>query len=465
MNINLSMIHYTFITFMLLVLVFMIRKRDTSLICIIGIFLLGLISTKSIHMSAIGIFDSFIFAINELISTILIISIMVAMSNVLAKTGISEIMVSPLLKFIKNENIAYWTIGVIMMMVSWFFWPSPAAALVGAALIPVAIKAKLPKMGVAIAMNLFGHGIALSSDFIIQAAPKIAADAAGLSVDKVTQASIPLIITMGLVTTITAFIMLKKDLKKNSYDNEDYQENIYESDNNKNEKHLPLNMRKVLGVLITFLFLIDIYIMIKHGLQGGIATALIGGTAVFILIVLSLLQHKNKGLEAITEYFIEGLQFGFKIFGVVIPIAAFFYLGDGGFVEIFGEYLPSGSYGIVNDIGVAISHSVPLNKVSGAIMTTFLGIITGLDGSGFSGLSLIGSVSKIFSLSIDTDGSTLTALGQIATIWVGGGTIIPWALIPIAAICNVDPFELARKNLIPVSLGLVVTTVVAIVLI
>lgn len=32
------------------------------------------------------------------------------------------------------------------------------------------------------AMNLFGHGIALSSDFVIQGAPKLIADAAGIRV-------------------------------------------------------------------------------------------------------------------------------------------------------------------------------------------------------------------------------------------------------------------------------------------
>ncbi|WP_442780525.1 hypothetical protein, partial [Bacillus sp. Au-Bac7] len=43
--------------------------------------------------------------------------------------------------------------------------------------------------------------------------------------------------------------------------------------------------------------------------------------------------------------------------------------------------------------------------------------------------------------------------------------LVPWALIPAAAICNVDPFELARRNLIPVAVGLFVTTIVAIILI
>ncbi|WML42393.1 hypothetical protein RCG19_15860 [Neobacillus sp. OS1-2] len=42
---------------------------------------------------------------------------------------------------------------------------------------------------------------------------------------------------------------------------------------------------------------------------------------------------------------------------------------------------------------------------------------------------------------------------------------MPWALIPAAAICNVDPFELARRNLLPVFIGLIVTTIAAIFLI
>jgi len=52
-------------------------------------------------------------------------------------------------------------------------------------------------------------------------------------------------------------------------------------------------------------------------------------------------------------------------------------------------------------------------------------------------------------------------LCQITTIWVGGGTIIPWGLIPVAAICNVNPLELAKKNLIPVLIGFSAMFIVA----
>lgn len=55
----------------------------------------------------------------------------------------------------------------------------------------------------------------------------------------------------------------------------------------------------------------------------------------------------------------------------------------------------------------------------------------------------------------------LACLGQISAIFIGGGTVVPWGLIPVAAICNVDPVELARKNMLPVFIGLTCTFLVA----
>src|SRR5690606_6071022 len=142
-------------------------------------------------------------------------------------------------------------------------------------------------------------------------------------------------------------------------------------------------------------------------------------------------------------------------------IAAFFYLGDSAFTALFQSGLPDGSHGIVNDLGVALAEVVPINSGIAAVTLTVVGAITGLDGSGFSGISLVGSVAGMFSAAIGSGGAMLTALGQVAAIWIGGGTVVPWALIPAAAICGVSPFELARRNVKPVLIGLTVTTIVA----
>lgn len=464
MNVELSALHWIYVVFIVLIIGFMVKRRDTTLICIIGIFILAIVATGDFTASISGVFNSFIFAIQELLSTILIISIIVAMSRVLMKTGINEVMVAPFTKVIKNPTLGFWTIGILMMIISWFFWPSPAVALLGAVLLPVAIRAGLPALGVAVAMNLFGHGIALSSDFIIQGAPKLTADAAGIPVSEVVAASIPLVIVMGIVTTVVAFIMLRRDMKLGkiemvgTFDREKQDEKI-------DEKLLTIGQRKFFAILIPIAFLLDVVAMSIFNLSGGDATALIGGTTVFILILLALFAHKNEGLEKTTSYLIEGFQFGFKVFGPVIPIAAFFYLGDSGFLTIIGEYLPNDSQGIVNDLGIALAAIVPLTGEIAAVTLTGVGAITGLDGSGFSGITLAGSIGSLFGTAIGDGTATLTALGQIAAIFVGGGTLVPWALIPAAAICNVSPFELARRNLIPVVVGLVVTTIVAMFLI
>lgn len=465
MNVDLSALHYIYLVFTLLILAVMVRKRDTTLVCIVGIFLLALVATNSLSNSVITVFNSFIYAIVELMGTILIISVIVAMSTILTKTGINELMISPFTKLIKSPTLAYWVIGILMMVISWFFWPSPAVALIGAVMLPIAVEVGLPALGVAMAMNLFGHGIALSGDFVIQGAPKLTSDAAGIAVGEVISASIPLVFIMGIVTTVVAFIFLKKDLKSGKLKVDNGSLKVLNKEDEEFKNVLGDKVKKTLAILIPVLFAIDVAIMLIANLQGGDATALVGGTAIFILILVSILVHKGKALEEITKYLVKGLKFGFEIFGPVIPIAAFFYLGDEGFIKVIGDFLPQNSQGLVNDLGIALANAVPLNKGIGAVTLTTVGAITGLDGSGFSGISLAGSVARLFGSALGRGVPTLTALGQVAAIWVGGGTLIPWAVIPAAAICGVDPFELTRRNFKPVVIGLVVTTIIGIFLI
>lgn len=467
MGIHLTAIHWVYLAFIVLIMTLLIRRRDTALVCITGIFALGLLATETLSGSVSGVFDSFIYATKELMGTIMIISIIVAMSRVLIKTGINETMVAPLTRFLRTPAMAYWGIGIIMMVTSFFFWPSPAVALIGAVLLPVAVRVGLPALGAAVAMNLFGHGIALSGDYIIQGAPKLTADAAGLPVSSVMAASVPLVIVMGLVTTVAAFWMMRRDQRNGSWrDGLVTIKSTGDTLTTRTEEDeavaaISPAMKKWLAIVILLLFAADVVAMFILKLQGGDATALVGGTAVLILSVIALVAHRNRGLEKVTSYLIEGFMFGFKVFGPVIPIAAFFYLGDAAFTDLFGKVLPEASHGIVNDLGVALANAVPLNGAVGSVTLTITGAITGLDGSGFSGISLAGSIAQLFATAIGSGAATLTALGQVAAIWVGGGTLIPWALIPAAAICGVSPFELARRNLKPVLLGLTVTTVVA----
>ena len=192
----------------------------------------------------------------------------------------------------KTPTLAYWVIGILMMIISFFFWPSPAVALIGAVMLPIAIKAGLPALGVAMAMNLFGHGIALSGDYIIQGAPRLTSDAAGIPIGDVMSASIPLVIVMGVVTTVLAFIFLKRDMKNGNLSVKDGDHKQVEEDSELKNILSP-RTKKVLAILIPLLFLLNVVIMLTLNLQGGDATALIGGTAIFTLILIPMLVHKT----------------------------------------------------------------------------------------------------------------------------------------------------------------------------
>ena len=443
--------HYIYILFMVVVLITMIMKKESVIPCILGIFALGLYYTRDLIGALGAIFSALSVALNELGPVIIIIGIMVALSKALEENKAIDFMVGPISKVVKNSTSAFFISGIFMFIMSWFFWPSPATALVGAIFLPIAIKAGLPAIGLAMAINLFGHGIALSTDFIIQGAPSITSGAAGIEVTEVMSEGIILYI---VITIGTAFYMLRKDLKNGDLKCEIAQTKDIE------KKDVSL-AAKISIWLVIISFILDIIAMYKFDLKGGDATGLLGATALMLLIVINFMNNPKTTLDKVTDQLVGGFVFGIKIFAVIIPIAAFFYMGDMPLVTVFGDVLAEGSQGLLGDIGLVLSEAVPFNKVAAASIETVVGGITGLDGSSFSGMSLAGSTAAVFGTAIGANVGVLSALGQIAATWVGGGCIVPWALAPAAAICGVKPVDLAKRNLIPVMVGLVVTTIVA----
>ncbi|MEV0596046.1 hypothetical protein [Nonomuraea cavernae] len=93
-----------------------------------------------------------------------------------------------------------------------------------------------------------------------------------------------------------------------------------------------------------------------------------------------------------------------------------------------------------------------------------VGIITGLDGSGFSGLPLTGSLSGALGPAVGMDPATLAAVSQMGAIWSGGGVLVAWSsLIAVAGFARVPVLDLARKAFIPVMAGLLVAAVFAVI--
>jgi hypothetical protein len=457
MTVELTTAHWLFLFWVGVVIVVMGFRKDPLVPCVLGLLSVGWLFKQSFVGGITTVYNALIVAGNEFWSIIVIISLVVALSKLLTETGADYIVMSPAAKLMVNPSIAFWVLGVSMMISSWFFWPSPATALIGAIMFPVAVRAGLPAMGAAMSMNLFGHGIALSTDYIIQGAPTITAKAAGFTdPSPIIAASIPLAITMGLVTTVVAFWVVRRDMKANPGAIKADLELIAAASVKREINWVSY----FLAIVTPLAFALDIYAMLTLKLRGGDATALLGATAVIILSVGTMLKFGWAGLEKVTDYVRDGFMFGIKIFAPVIIIGGFFFMGKG---DLARQILDAkAATGFLEDFGIALSQAVPLNKIFVAFVTLATGIVVGLDGSGFSPLPLVGSVAATFGKAISCDTATLAALGQIAGVWTGGGTIIPWGLIPVAAICGVNPIELARKNLIPVVVGFIATTIVAI---
>jgi len=203
-----------------------------------------------------------------------------------------------------------------------------------------------------------------------------------------------------------------------------------------------------------------IYAMFRFDIKGGDASALLGGTAVLIMTIATILVEGVKSLDVIADYLTDGLVFAFKVMGQILPIAGFFFLGN---PEVVASILGEGAPGFLFDIGQMIAQSIPPEGFLSAFGMLILGIIGGLDGSGFSGLPMSGTLAGAMAGGNVKVAAALAAIGQMGNIWSGGGTIIAWSsLIAVAGIVGVPVMDLARKNLIPVITGLIVSTIVAV---
>jgi hypothetical protein len=449
--VQLTALHYIYIFMVLVVMITMAFRKDTVLPCIIGLFVMGYASSGSLVKGVQVIYNALIAAGTEFWGIIVVISLVVAMSHALRDIGADELMMRPIKKWMTNPTVAFFGLGIVMMFFSWFVWPSPAVALVGAIMLPGAIRAGLPAIWAAVAMNIFGHGVALSSDYFIQGAPAITAKAAAIENPmELIQASVPLWLTMSIVTVACSYFMMRREMKS------------FENVAVTTEKEQPANLSIgvwVVAVITPLAFLIDVFLMYKYQLRGGDATALVGGTAILIMSFTAIVQHNFVcSFEKITDYIRDGFGFGIKVFAPVIIIGAFFFLGSESTAKaILGE----NATGLLSDMGLYLADRIQLSKFPVVVIQMVIGGITGLDGSGFSGLPLVGGLAQTFGSAIQANKAVLAALGQMTAIWVGGGTIIPWGIIPVAAICNVNPLDLARKNILPVCIGFLATLIVA----
>lgn len=467
--------HWVYLLGALVIIATMVFRKNIVVPSIIFTLLVAWVFSRSIVSGVEAVFNADLYAANQLFNVFLVISLMVAMLKAASSFGADKIMIRPIQKLMISPFIAYLILVLATFVISLFFWPTPAIPLVGALLIPAAVRAGLSPMTSAIAVAMAGQGMALGGDLVLQAAPKITATAASIPVGMVLGKAGILSIVTGIVAMGLAYIFQRKEdaaFKLHSIDKRMKLAGMLSADelSATSETGISVNPSKgkvprIVAILIPVVLLLVIAMMITQHITGGDATALLGGAGALLLTIIGLMirgRENLAGLERVSGFLIEGFVFSFRAMGPVIPIAGFFFLGGpDGAHAILGQHAP----GFLFDMAMKLGHTLPQGSALAGFGVLLLGMITGLDGSGFAGLPLVGAVAGALGHGNAEYAGTLGAIGQIGSIWTGGGTIIAWStLVAVAGVAGVKVQDLVKKNFLPVIIGLVVSTTLALVI-
>ncbi len=126
-------------------------------------------------------------------------------------------------------------------------------------------------------------------------------------------------------------------------------------------------------------------------LKGDDATALVGGASLWLFIVIAFLEYRMKVYEAVMREFVGRIHVLRQDFCNGESDSRIFLHGNSGSVS--ADSRPGCTKIFVRSWLGACTH-VPLSVIPVAIIIVLEGIIAGLDGSGFSGLVLVGTLAQ-----------------------------------------------------------------------
>lgn len=507
---SLSAAHWMYLAGVIVIIVTMIFRANVVVPSIVGTFLVVLAWSGS-PVAALGsIFNASFVAAKELFNIFLVIALMTSLLNSLKELESDVRMVAPFRAVMKNGHVSYFVIAALTYVVSLFFWPTPAVPLIAAVLLPAAIAAGLPPLAGAVAIAIAGQGMALSSDYVIGVAPGISAKSAGVLAPVVADRALILSVVTGGVALLLAYMGLRKQMLTPSAQLLDRWQArggieaaaaapdlpregtmdkmelalathrdaplLTERDVQRELGHIErkrIKWSKTFAMLTPVAFLVVVGLMVlpkfvadMPTIKGGDAASLVGGMAGALMILATLSMHgPRKMLEASADHVTAGFVFAFKAMGSVLPIAGFFFLGasetGAAILGLPVDKAPSLLFDMVRHADAWIPH----NDLLVAFGVLIVGMVTGVDGSGFSGLPLTGALAGALASASSVNASTLAAVGQMGAIWTGGGTLIAWSsLIAVAGFTRVPVQDCVRALTLPVLTGLAISTIVAVVI-
>ncbi len=469
---ELTLPHWLYGLITLVIIATMIFRKGVVMPTLFGTFIVAWAYQGNIIDGFTAIFQANLVAAQELFNIFLIITFMLALLNSLKDLGADRKMIQPIQRMMTNGHISFFVLVGVTYVISLFFWPTPAVPLICALLVPAAVRAGLPVMTAAVAIAIAGQGMALSSDYIVQVAPSLSATAAGVDTAAVADKALILSIVSGGVAILLAYLLYRKNIRSRDDERNEMEVQNMQYASLTDKKQGTKNLDKwsrIFAILVPLTLLSVVIYMVYEklmsgrmsGLEGGDGAALVGGVAVILLLLSTIAFGKQHALEYISTHITDGFTFAFKAMGPVIPIAGFFFLGSPDFAgSILG--MEENAPAFLFDLVEASQDYIPHSALLAALSILIVGIITGLDGSGFSGLPLTGALSASLA-NASIDAGTLAAIGQMGSIWTGGGTIVAWSsLIAIAGFCGIPVMDLVRKNFIPVIAGLLFCTIIAV---
>ncbi|MFJ4291512.1 hypothetical protein ACIP1U_17265 [Cupriavidus sp. NPDC089707] len=500
--------HWIYLSGVAVIVLTMILRANVVVPSIVGTALVVFALTGSPVSALGGVFSASLVAAKELFNIFLVIAFMTALLNAL-KTLRSDIrMVEPFRVVMKNGHSAFFILAGITYVISLFFWPTPAVPLVSAILLPAAIAAGLPPLAGAMAIAIAGQGMALSSDYVIGVAPGISAKAAGAAVSAavVADRALALSIITGSIALCLAYLSMRKHIVPAcgtlldrwqaqaggtaeaidggiTFDKAEIAKGTAHTEPLATDSNIEASLSMVarrrvkwskcfaIVTPIAFLAVVAVMVLPKLGagvqdLKGGDAAALVGGVAAVLMMLATLAaEGPRRMLDVCPEHITDGFVFAFKAMGSVLPIAGFFFVGAGETAAQILGLPPGKAPSLLFELIQAYQHMIPDNHMLVAFGVLLVGMITGIDGSGFAGLPLTGTLAGALGPVVGFDPATLAAVGQMGAVWTGGGTLIAWSsLIAVAGFARVPVLEAVRALLLPVMIGLCCSTVAAMVL-
>ncbi|TYC19464.1 permease [Micromonospora sp. MP36] len=517
--------HWVYLAGLASLIIVMVARKNVVVPAIAATFLTAVTFTGSVPGGVASVFRASLVAASELFNIFLIIALVTAMLAALRAIGAEHRMVAPFRRLMVNGPIAYLVLFIVTYVFALFFWPTPTLALIAAILLPAAIRAGLSPMAGAIAIAIAGQGMALASDYVIGVAPALSASGAKVPADLIADRALILSWVVGIVALGMSYLMTVRrrrpglaaaseagaelaasraqvelapagvaaggtsggatgggsggtpeQLGQALATKQPPREALADGQPALTDAVLdgdPSGRRdrraKVFAVLVPASFgALLIYMLLGRfthlvSVDDGAGAPLVGGLAALLLLAVALTSDGVRSLESCAEHIVDGLSFAFKAMGVVIPIAGFVFIGISDFSgRIMGLADGTTAPGFLFDAIRSVEQHIPHNPFVIMFAVLLAGMTVGLDGSGWAGLPLTGSLSEALSPHAGVDTATLAAIAQNGASWTGGGTLVIWSsLIAVATFCGVSVVDLARKLFLPVVTGLVVSAVVA----